>query len=65
MFDYRENNKIVGGKETEPGEFPWMSLIFYDATNTSECAGSVIHYNTILTAAHCITGTILRVHGSP
>lgn len=60
-----ENNKIVGGLFSQIGEFPWMALIVYDRFNRTECAASVINRKFLLTAAHCIAGIILSVHGRP
>lgn len=60
-------SRIYGNHNNECylGEFPWMSLIFYKRLNTSDCSGAIFHDKFILTAAHCITGPILRSSGYP
>lgn len=48
---------IKGGRETEPGEFPWMAQMFYLTENKdheAKCSGSLISTRYVLTAAHCL-----------
>ncbi|EFX82246.1 hypothetical protein DAPPUDRAFT_49162 [Daphnia pulex] len=68
MQSNSENNKIVGGEETAPNEFPWQALIVVEIVNNNEdkmCGGSLINDQWILTAAHCLlltSGVYLGVH---
>jgi len=48
-----ENDKIVGGVEATPHEFPWQVGLFFDGYF---CGGSIISEEYILTAAHCADG---------
>jgi len=45
--------KIVGGVEATPHEFPWQVGLFF---NGYFCGGSIISEKYILTAAHCADG---------
>ena len=54
-----ENSHIVGGKNAQLKEFPWMALLGYAPWKKSSdiaylCAGSVINKHYVLTAANCI-----------
>ncbi|XP_076295329.1 chymotrypsin-1-like [Lasioglossum baleicum] len=48
-----EAERIVGGKEAEPGQFPYMASL--RVRNRHICGGGIIDANHILTAAHCVT----------
>lgn len=61
----RASSKIVGGSKTFLGEFPWLAMIFYSKSEKNECGGAIINNEFILTAAHCLSGTILNVAGQP
>jgi secreted trypsin-like serine protease len=56
MQSNSESNKIVGGEETVPNEFPWQALIVVEIANNEDkiCGGSLINDQWILTAAHCL-----------
>merc|ERR1712025_210311 len=49
----KSNNKIVGGQEATPHQFPWQVGLFFDGYF---CGGSIISEKYILTAAHCADG---------
>ncbi|KAL5284332.1 CLIPB9.2 family protein [Megaselia abdita] len=54
-------NKIYGGEDSDLNEFPWMVLLEYKKKNGGlglNCAGSLINQRYVLTAAHCVTGSI-------
>ncbi|CAG2103608.1 unnamed protein product [Medioppia subpectinata] len=53
--------RVIGGNTARPGEWPWMAkLIMHHVspsmqiTQTSQCGGSLINNEWILTAAHCL-----------
>jgi len=48
---------IVGEKETDINEFPWMALV---SSSRGSCGGSLISDRWVVTAAHCVQG--LRGH---
>lgn len=56
MQSNSENNKIVGGEETAPNEFPWQALLVVKIVDNEDkiCGGSLINDQWILTAAHCL-----------
>ena len=45
-------NRIIGGRPTAPGEWPWVVAIMED--NFQFCGGSLITDQHVLTAAHCL-----------
>ncbi|XP_057376845.1 brachyurin-like [Daphnia carinata] len=51
-----KNNRIVGGEEAIPNEFPWQALLQVEMQggNAYACGGSLISDQWILTAAHCL-----------
>ncbi|KAL1492498.1 hypothetical protein ABEB36_010744 [Hypothenemus hampei] len=51
--------KVVGGVAAKLGQFPWIVALGYRNRNIPEqpkwlCGGSLITYNHVLTAAHCV-----------
>ncbi|XP_067137999.1 transmembrane protease serine 9-like [Centruroides vittatus] len=49
------NGKIVGGRNAEEGEVPWIASIYLRGIYS--CVGSIIAKRWILTAAHCFMST--------
>jgi len=47
------SQRIVGGEEAEPHEFPWQISLRRASDNFHFCGGSVLNENTVVTAAHC------------
>lgn len=46
------DDRIVGGKEAKPGQFPYQVSLRY--ANSHICGGSIISDRWIVTAGHCI-----------
>ncbi|XP_063586133.1 proclotting enzyme-like isoform X1 [Penaeus indicus] len=51
----RPPTRIVGGKDADPQEWPWMAALMRDGAS-SYCGGVLITDRHILTAAHCVDG---------
>jgi len=52
-FKLEDHERIVGGVEARPHQFPWQVGLFFDGYF---CGGSIISSKHILTAAHCADG---------
>merc|ERR1712098_227673 len=50
----QSKDRIVGGFEAEPNQWPWQVALFVD--NAWFCGGSLISENYVLTAAHSVDG---------
>lgn len=48
------SNRIVGGQDAEPGEWPWQVSVHYNPFRSHICGGTLIHKQWVMTAAHCI-----------
>jgi len=49
-------NKIVGGEEATPNQWPWIVALFVD--DSWFCGGALINENWVMTAAHCVEGAL-------
>src|SRR5688500_18515972 len=53
-----EDPEIVGGREAEPGAWPWQAALVQaqsaNAFNGQFCGGTLIAPEWVLTAAHCV-----------
>ncbi|KAJ8297461.1 hypothetical protein KUTeg_023992 [Tegillarca granosa] len=45
---------IVGGRDTTINRWPWQAGVL--SVNGFNCGGTLIDYDTVLTAAHCVHG---------
>ncbi|XP_054010459.1 proclotting enzyme-like isoform X2 [Hylaeus anthracinus] len=48
----QDQERIVGGQNADPGEWPWIAALFNSGRQF--CGGSLIDDKHILTAAHCV-----------
>lgn len=48
----QDQERIVGGKNADPGEWPWIAALFN--AGRQFCGGSLIDDKHVLTAAHCV-----------
>jgi hypothetical protein len=47
---------IIGGSNAAVGGHPWIARLWNYANGTTECAGTLIASQWLLTAAHCVDG---------
>lgn len=56
-------NRIVGGEDTEPNEYPWQAYVFVEDRNDPgfgiSCGGSLISDRHVLSAAHCFPNSLV------
>ncbi|OAD59342.1 Serine proteinase stubble [Eufriesea mexicana] len=48
----QDQERIVGGQNADPGEWPWIAALFNGGRQF--CGGSLIDDKHVLTAAHCV-----------
>ena len=51
------NDKIIGGGEADPNEWPWQLSVQIDGQHS--CGGVVFSEDFVLTAAHCVSNADL------
>ncbi|KAJ8687237.1 hypothetical protein QAD02_023031 [Eretmocerus hayati] len=47
-----QENRIIGGRPTEPNKYPWLARLVYDGK--FHCGASLLNNDYVITAAHCI-----------
>lgn len=57
--------RIYNGSPASEGELPWMAVLYYQRRNEPHCGATVISQKYLLTAAHCVTGEIVKKFGEP
>ncbi len=61
--------QIIGGREAEPGAWPWqaalLTSVVEDGYYAQFCGGSLIAPNWVLTAAHCVSDRFTGVVVDP
>ena len=56
------SGQVFGGRDARQGQFKYAVLVTHSAEEDDEedqCAGSIIHENWVVTAAHCIDRSLL------
>merc|ERR1712212_1152788 len=57
----KRSTRIVGGNETEVGEYPWQVGLYTDMLQTPFCGGSLVNNLYVVTAAHCLDSSNFKV----
>jgi len=55
----QDQERIVGGKNADPGEWPWIAALFN--AERQFCGGSLIDDKHVLTAAHCVVKQVYTI----
>lgn len=48
----RDSSKVVGGRESLPGSWPWLVAVYQDGA--FHCGGVILNEFWIMSAAHCV-----------
>ncbi|XP_042900195.1 proclotting enzyme [Parasteatoda tepidariorum] len=51
------DTRVVGGREADPGSWPWMAVVFVEKRNgvmSPDCGGALVTNRHVVTAAHCV-----------
>lgn len=49
---HNQENRIVGGRPTEPHRYPWIARLVYEGR--FHCGASLLTNDYVITAAHCL-----------
>jgi secreted trypsin-like serine protease len=61
--DKRVEQRIVGGQQAKPGDWPWqVGILIRTSEGGFLCGGSLIHPQWVLTAAHCVRSKTRQDH---
>jgi len=58
----KEDKRIVGGRISSPGAWPWQVALLLN--NTQMCGGSLISPEWVVSASHCFVGKKYRLFHS-
>ncbi|XP_077491181.1 venom protease-like [Amblyomma americanum] len=55
-FTNFSTDRIVGGRESKPGAWPWMAAVYIKSggANNAACGGALVTDRHVVTAAHCV-----------